>query len=228
MSHQDITYNLTENVADGKKFDLRGRVYFLRYPLVSEVETIQDLSQGLDDAESLRKEDPEAYKAKAAELEDFLYGLIEPIDHEVNIRDALQKENVKVYRNFNTMIKTELSLQGLPPQRYFQFKGTAVMNPDVNAPLEGKRIKMQSVVKATRKKFVAEELYAQVCYHYPQYTMNDAAKLSYHRIKLLLKVAAQQKAVEYYNLTQIAAAPHTKKGEGVKKLSEHFKKTANS
>lgn len=106
-----IGYNLTENTTDGKYFDLRGNVYFLRYPIVSEVETIQDLADGLDAAEDLRKTDPEAYKKKSTELEDFLYSLITPIDHELDIKAELQKETIKVYRNFNTMIKTELSLQ---------------------------------------------------------------------------------------------------------------------
>lgn len=96
-----------------------------------------------------------------------------------------------------------------------------------NLPSQGKRIKVQQV-KTKSQRLNTEELLAQVCYHYPQYTLNDAAKLSYRRITLLLKVAQQQKAIEYYNLTQIAAAPHTKKGEGVKKLTEHFKKIANS
>lgn len=109
--NQKNKYTLTENTTDGVSFDLRGKQYFLRYPIVSEVETIQDLSEGLDDAEKLRKEDPEAYKKRSNDLEDFLYGLITPVDHDLNIKDELQKENVKVYRNFNTMIKTELSIQ---------------------------------------------------------------------------------------------------------------------
>lgn len=108
---QQKNYILTENVEDGVTFDLRGKKYFLRYPRVNEVETIQELSQGIDDAEALRKEDPEAYKAKSGELEDFLYGLITPVEHDTPIKEALSTENVKVYRNFNTMIKTELSLQ---------------------------------------------------------------------------------------------------------------------
>lgn len=111
MSQQKNKYTLTENTTDGVVFDLRGHQYFLRYPVVSEVETIQDLSEGIEDASQLRKDDPEAYKKRNDELEDFLYGLITPIDHDLNIKDELQKENVKVYRNFNTMIKTELSLQ---------------------------------------------------------------------------------------------------------------------
>lgn len=108
---QQKEYILTENTTDGVGFDLRGKKYFLRYPVVSEVEQIQELSEGIDDAEALRKEDPAAYKAKSRELEDFLYGLISPIDHDGNIRAELEHENVKVYRNFNTMIKAELSLQ---------------------------------------------------------------------------------------------------------------------
>lgn len=104
-------YTLTENTSDGVTFDLRGKQYFLRYPIVSEVEKIQELSSGIEDAERLQKEDPQAYKEKSGELEDYLYSLISPIDHDTSIKDALQSENIKVYRNFNTMIKTELSLQ---------------------------------------------------------------------------------------------------------------------
>ena len=101
------------------------------------------------------------------------------------------------------------------------------MNANDSLPQEGKRIKVQQV-KSSQRKINVDELLAQVCYHYPQYTFQDAANLSYRRVQLLLSVAQKQKAIEYYNLTQIVAAPHTKKGEGVKKLSEHFKKIANS
>lgn len=95
-----------------------------------------------------------------------------------------------------------------------------------NPPEEGKRIKVQSVRSAVQS-LKGEELLAQVCYYYPQYTLQTAALLSYRQVVLLLKTANKLKAVDYYNLVQIAAAPQTKKGEGVKKLSEHFKKLAN-
>lgn len=100
------------------------------------------------------------------------------------------------------------------------------MNPSNNLPVEGKRIKLQKIISV--KKFNGEELLAQLCYHYPQYTLYAASKLSYRQVQLLLRVAKQQQAIQMYNLTQIAAAPHTKKGSGVTKLSDHFKKTANS
>jgi hypothetical protein len=108
---QPKEYILAENTYDGVNFDLRGLKYFLRYPVVSEVETIQELSEGIDDAEELRKTDPEAYKAKSHDLENFLYGLITPVGHDMPIKEALQDVNVRIYRNFNTMVKTELSLQ---------------------------------------------------------------------------------------------------------------------
>lgn len=88
---------------------------------------------------------------------------------------------------------------------------------------EGRRVKVQ---KIKPERLNGEELLAQVCYYYPAYTLETAAKLSYRQVTLLLKVAQKQKATEYYNLTQIVASPHTKKGKGVQKLSDHFKKIA--
>ena len=70
------------------------------------------------------------------------------------------------------------------------------------------------------------EIWAIVAYYYPQYTLKEASKLPARDIKLLIKTAKKLEAQKMFNLTQIAAAPHTKKGEGVKKLSEHFKRLA--
>lgn len=77
-------------------------------------------------------------------------------------------------------------------------------------------------------KIDAREILAEVCYYYPQYTLKEAGRLSYRDVQLLLRTARKQQAIYYYNMTQIAAAPHTKKGEGVSNLSEHFNKLANS
>lgn len=41
---------------------------------------------------------------------------------------------------------------------------------------------------------------------------------------LLIKTAQKMEAIKMFNMTQIAAAPHTKKGSGVKKLADHFKR----
>jgi hypothetical protein len=70
------------------------------------------------------------------------------------------------------------------------------------------------------------EMYATVCYYFPQYTLRQVAKLPFRDVKLLIKTAQRIEAGKMYNFTQIAAAPHTKKMQSVKKLSEHFKKQA--
>ena len=69
-----------------------------------------------------------------------------------------------------------------------------------------------------------EDLLATLCYFYPQYTFKQARSLPLKRVNQLLRVARQQEGIKYKNLTQIAAAPHSKKGEGVKKLMNHFDK----
>lgn len=67
------------------------------------------------------------------------------------------------------------------------------------------------------------EIYAEVCYFYPQYTLEEVAQLPARDIQLLLKVARKQEATKMYNLLQVVSAPHTKKGQGVKTLSKYFK-----
>lgn len=96
-----------------------------------------------------------------------------------------------------------------------------------STPPQGKRVKVQKV-KSASSKLNGDELLAQLCFLYPQYTLNEARRLPYKDVQLLLRVAQKQQAAQLYNLTQVVAAPHTKKGEGVRKLSEHFKKIANS
>lgn len=68
------------------------------------------------------------------------------------------------------------------------------------------------------------EIWARVCYYYPQYTLEDAAKLSRRDLQLLLKTAIKLEAERNYQLVQIVAAPHTKKGKGVKDLTDHYRR----
>ena len=83
------------------------------------------------------------------------------------------------------------------------------------------------VAKVKKKEHSKREVYAMVCYYYPQYTLQEVMGLPARDVTLLLKVASQIEAVQNLNLTQIVAAPHTDKGKGVKKLTEHFKQVAN-
>lgn len=70
------------------------------------------------------------------------------------------------------------------------------------------------------------DLLTRVCYFYPQYTIDEAEKLADSQVRALLFQAEKQRAIELYNQTLIAAAPHTKKGKLVKKLIEQYKKIA--
>lgn len=82
-------------------------------------------------------------------------------------------------------------------------------------------------VPTASQKANKRELYARVCYHYPQYKLEDVARMPYRDVALLLKVANQVEGAHMLNLTQIVAAPHTKNGAGVKKLTKHFKRLAD-
>lgn len=95
--------------------------------------------------------------------------------------------------------------------------------------MAGKVIHVQKVPdSAAPKPASADEILATLCYYYPQYTFAAARRLAHKRVTLLIKTAQKMEAQKYYNLTQIAAAPHTKDGQGVKDLSELFQKQARN
>ncbi|MFA9228760.1 MAG: hypothetical protein ACEQR7_10090 [Agathobacter rectalis] len=73
-----------------------------------------------------------------------------------------------------------------------------------------------------------EDIIARFCYYYPQYTYHFAYKnLPFKRIVKMLSVARKEQALMLYNITRAIAAPHTKKGSGVKSLLDEFKKVAD-
>lgn len=85
-------------------------------------------------------------------------------------------------------------------------------------------IKAKPIPGKTQTQQQKREVYAEVAYYYPQYTLKEVSELPARDITLLLKTARRLKAAEMFNLVQIVASPHTKKGQGVKKLSDYFKK----
>lgn len=85
-------------------------------------------------------------------------------------------------------------------------------------------IKVAKPPKPESKESDVLEMLAALCYHYPQYKFSEARKLPFKRVKLLLRVARRIEASKMLALTNIVAAPHTKKGAGVKKMQQHFKK----
>lgn len=95
------------------------------------------------------------------------------------------------------------------------------MGPVDNRP---KIVSVKPVRPIKSSKISNRELWATVCYYYPQYTLEEAKRLSVRDIKLLLKIAEKKEAEKYLQLVQIVASPHTKKGQGVKQLTNYYKK----
>lgn len=99
--------DLSDNVDDNFDFALRGKKYVMKYPKTGELEDIQKLNQEYE-----KIEDKESLKAKDLEdqLSNAIYEYITPVDHDVQIKDALREENVKVLKKFNVMIREELAV----------------------------------------------------------------------------------------------------------------------
>lgn len=102
--------DLTDNVDESFDFVLRGNKYTMRYPTTEELDDIQRLSTEMDGVDTTTPEGREKAKEINDKLADAMYQFITPVEHETSIREAMSKENVKVLRNFNTMIKTELAV----------------------------------------------------------------------------------------------------------------------
>lgn len=70
------------------------------------------------------------------------------------------------------------------------------------------------------------DLITRVCYFYPQYTLETAQELTHSQVTALLLQAEKQRAIDFYNQTLIAAAPHSKNGKMVQRLIKNYKKIA--
>lgn len=84
------------------------------------------------------------------------------------------------------------------------------------------------VAPIPKRKIKSRELLAEFCYYYSRYSFQEAKLLPAKDVFLLLNKARQKDAERYLHLTQIAAAPHTKKGRGVKKLINQYQRIINS
>ncbi len=101
-------YNLTDNVNETFEFQLRDMKFEMKYPTTDELEKVQKLNQELAEADEAK--DKTRVERVNEQLEGLLYSFITPVGHETAIKDALKKENIRVLKNFNTMIRTEISL----------------------------------------------------------------------------------------------------------------------
>lgn len=91
--------------------------------------------------------------------------------------------------------------------------------------------KVIKVAKASQPKSDGEDVLrslASLCYYYPAYTLRMARNMPYKHVKIMLSQAKRLEAVRFYSELQIATAPHTKKGAGVKKLMKHFEKVSKN
>jgi len=85
-------------------------------------------------------------------------------------------------------------------------------------------IKIQKIPK---KKISVDDTLATFCYKFPQYTFSQAERLPYKRIIQMLKTSRKLDAQRMIELVNIAAAPHTKKGQGIKNIIEYYKGVIN-
>mgnify|MGYP003596046914 CR=1 FL=1 len=99
-------YNLTDNVEDGFRFDIRGKVFFMKYPNTEEIEELQKMA----DKSKSSSEDGSVSVEDSQKAQEYMYQFITPVDHETHIRDAIKHENLKVLQRFNNMVKAEFSV----------------------------------------------------------------------------------------------------------------------
>lgn len=71
-----------------------------------------------------------------------------------------------------------------------------------------------------------KDLLATFCYHYPQYTFEQALDLSIKTMKRLLKAAYREKAKEYFELAQIARISRSEKNAPYDQLVKRYEKEA--
>lgn len=81
--------------------------------------------------------------------------------------------------------------------------------------------------KVPKKKVSIDDVLATFCYKYPQYTFKQAENMPFKRVMQMLKVAKRIEAEKMIELVNIAAAPHTKKGQGIKNIIEYYKGVIN-
>lgn len=88
-----------------------------------------------------------------------------------------------------------------------------------------------SVQKIPKKEITShglDDLIAEFCYKFPQYTFVQAKKnVPFKRIVQMLKVARKIRAKEMLELTNVVAGPHTKGGKGTSDMIEYYKRVLN-
>lgn len=76
--------------------------------------------------------------------------------------------------------------------------------------------------KIPKKNIDAEETLAIFCYHFPQYTFQEARKLPFMRVRKMLDAARKEQAKSMIDFLRVVAAPHSK--NGAKSVLSYFQK----
>jgi hypothetical protein len=79
------------------------------------------------------------------------------------------------------------------------------------------------VSKIESKEESWENFLARFCYHYQQYTFDQARKMPKKRVVQMLRVAQSEYSRQMLDMLNVVTAPHTDKGKGVKKMVDYFK-----
>jgi hypothetical protein len=88
-------------------------------------------------------------------------------------------------------------------------------------------VKAKKIPKKPQRFSTADRVLGRLCVYYPQYTFNQAKRMPYKRVLMLLEIAKQVEAERFEVLLGIVVAPHTKKGEGVKKMAKYLEGIVN-
>lgn len=81
-----------------------------------------------------------------------------------------------------------------------------------------------TIQKIPKKVYSVEDIVAKFCCCFPQYKFNEARKLPFVRIKKMLDIWEKEYSRKMIDLIEVVSAPHTKKGIGINKAIQRYKK----
>lgn len=78
--------------------------------------------------------------------------------------------------------------------------------------------------KIPKKEIPIDDIYAEFCYHYPQYKYHEieALKIPYHRVIKMIDFAKKERLRFYRELVKIVSAPHIKGGKAGQSLIQSY------
>ena len=96
-------YDLTGSLEEKFTFSIGDKVFEFRKPTVREMREVSKKFSGIE-----QETDVELQTQKSDEAMAELYKFIVPVEHDANIKDVLDNQQVGVQVAFNEMIKKEL------------------------------------------------------------------------------------------------------------------------